>query len=109
MDNQRENNLRSSLTGSEGFIMNDKKLEHRIFVEDEKPYCFWGWGELKDLTLEFLDSIDPTYFQYIAKVHTENTTEKEEQKAAIALRTAYSQGLEALFALLRATVQSYLR
>jgi hypothetical protein len=86
--------------------MNDVKLEHRVFVVDESPYCLWGWGDLRALNLAFLEGIEPTYFQYLAEVHTRDTTREEEQKAAIALRTAYSQGLETLFALLGATVQA---
>lgn len=86
--------------------MNNAKLEHRIFVVDKIPHCLWYWGDIRKLNLEFIERVEPGYFQYLAEIHTTDKADEEEQPAAIALRTAYSHGLETLFALLGAAVQA---
>lgn len=80
-------------------------IEYSKIVVDETPYCFWDW-ELQDKNLAFIDEIDPTYFEFIAEVNRNALAKEQNQHAAIALRMGYSQGLEAFFALLCATVQA---
>jgi hypothetical protein len=75
------------------------------FVVDETPYCLWDW-DIQKKNLEFLNRIDPVYFRHIANIHGQLLETDERQYAAIALRTAYSHGLESLFALLFATIQA---
>src|SRR5205814_10537447 len=70
------------------------------------PYGMWD-VDLKNLSLEFLDTIDPLYFKHIAAIHGRALDDKsEKQYAATALRAAYSQGLETLFTLLCAVAQA---
>jgi hypothetical protein len=82
-----------------------QQLQYVKFVIDETPHCLWDWN-LKRHTLNFLDTVDPEYFGYIAEVHRESLSGDQQQRAALAIRTAYSQGLEALFAFLGATIQA---
>lgn len=89
---------------------NELDIQYRFFIVGERPLCVWG-TDIKSLALEFLDNLDATYFEYIANTHSENIIEdkpreKESQFAALAIRTAYSQALETLFALLCAAVQA---
>jgi len=56
--------------------------------------------------LEFINKIDPKYFEHIADHHGELLEGDRKQYAAAALRIAYSHGLETLFALLCAAVQA---
>lgn len=77
---------------------------------DDEPYCLWN-ENLRERNLELLSRIDPEYFEYVANTNFSLIDEKETDKrtrqyAAISLRAAYSQGLETLFALLCATVQT---
>jgi lambda repressor-like predicted transcriptional regulator len=86
-------------------------LQYSFFLVDERPFCLWDM-DLKKRTLEFVDNLDPSYFDYEANLHIEHIGEndqarsKESQHAALALRTAYSQALETLFALISATLQA---
>lgn len=76
------------------------------FVVDETPYACWEWN-LRDRNLEFLRGIDPTYYTYVADANAEHLDDIEHrQKAALAIRIAYSQALETLFALIGALVQA---
>ena len=87
--------------------MSDEKVcevQYCQFVVDKTPYCIWD-KNLRKLNLDFLDSIDPKYFNYLADVHGNLLDSEERQYAATALRTTYSQALESLFAFLCATVQ----
>lgn len=80
-------------------------IEYYPFVIDETDYCVWDLDGAKH-NLQFINSIDPTYFEHIAAIYSDQLQGDNRQYAAIALRTAYSQGLESLFALLGATVQA---
>lgn len=84
-------------------------MEHSIngfpFVIYESPYCLWG-VDLERRNLEFIENIDPEYFEYLADTHFNKSEDDDEKRAVIALRTAYHHGLETLFALLCATIQA---
>ncbi len=75
------------------------------FAVDEKPYACWDW-ELQEKNLEFLEGIDPGYFKYVSEINIGNIDNDYKHKAAIALRLAFSHGLETLFALLCSVVQA---
>ena len=75
------------------------------FVVAERPRCIWLTDPVAR-NVEFLRSVDSDYFAYLAKVHEEKLTGNDRMAAALSLRSAYSQGLETLFAFLCATVQS---
>jgi hypothetical protein len=86
-------------------------LQYSFFLVDERPFCLWDI-DLKRRSLEFLESLDPSYFEYVANVNLQNVGDgddarsKESQHAALAMRTAYSQALETLFALISASIQA---
>lgn len=75
------------------------------FVVDNTPYCIWDW-DIKRHNLEFINSIDPRYFEHVASINGDLLNGEDRQYAAIALRTAYYHSLETLFALICATVQA---
>ncbi len=75
------------------------------FVVGDEPFCVWDW-DIRDRNLTLLNGVDPTYFVYLAKLHGEQLEGDEPRHAAIALRTAYHHGLESLFALLFAAIQT---
>ena len=77
-------------------------MQSSIFVVNEEPYCIWE-VDLPGRNIEFLDGIDPEYFNYVLKVHTE----AEDRKcASIALRTALHHAMETMFSLLGAYIQA---
>jgi hypothetical protein len=85
-------------------------LQYYFFVVGERPFCLWG-NDVRENTISFLDKIEPTYFEYVANsnfqyIQQGSGEEKDSQHAAISVRTAYSQGLEALFSLIGATIQA---
>ena len=75
------------------------------FAVNETPYCFWD-PNVHGTNLEFINKIDPKYFEHIAGLHGDLLEGDQKQYAAAALRVAYSHGLETLFALLCAVVQA---
>lgn len=81
------------------------EVQYGRFAINETPYCAWD-VKLEKKNMDFLNSIDPLYFQHIANIHGQMLESDERQYAAIALRSAYGHGLESLFALLCATVQA---
>lgn len=81
-------------------------MRYSMFAVDEAPFCVWEW-DLRERNLEFINNIDPTYFEYLAKNHLPGLeTDAQKQHAALSLRTEYAHGLETFFALLFATVQA---
>jgi hypothetical protein len=85
--------------------MDERPLQYCKFMVDEKPYCLWDW-DLKERTISFLNGIDPDYFVYIAQTHTDALEGEQKQLAALAIRAAYAQALETLFAFLGAALQA---
>ena len=75
------------------------------FYIDEKPRCIWV-PDPEERNIELLEETDPTYFEYLAKVHLERLAGDDELAAALSLRTTYSHGLETLFAFLGSMIQS---
>jgi hypothetical protein len=79
-------------------------MQYSKFVVDEKAWCVWDLN-LRDSNLVFIEGIDPSYFEYLAHTYA-NSDEDQAHNMALALRTAYSHGLETFFALLFATLQA---
>ena len=84
--------------------MSGMPIQYCMFAVDETAYCLWD-RDLQDRTISFLEDVDPEYFVYLANAHTK-AEEGEEQHSALAIRTAYAQALETLFAFLGATLQA---
>jgi len=90
---------------------NTLDLRYNFFLVDERPFCVWDI-DLKKRSIEFIESLDPSYFEYVANTNLQNIGDgddalsKKSQHAALALRTAYSQALETLFALICASIQA---
>lgn len=79
---------------------------HRIpFVVDEQPFACWDW-QLNAKSNQFLRDLDSSYFAYIADTHMPNLEGDRAQYAAVAIRLAYSQALETLFALLGSLIHA---
>lgn len=87
-------------------------LHYCFFVVDERPLCLWD-DNIKQRNLRFLNSIDPSYFKYLYQLYAnainraKESTDKDAQHPALAMRTAYSQALETLFALLFSAIQAH--
>jgi len=64
-------------------------MDHFTFVVNDEPYCLWD-PDPGRRTIEFLDSIDPGYFTYLAESHAENLDSAEhKRRVATAARMAY--------------------
>jgi hypothetical protein len=81
------------------------RIHYSRFAVHETPYCLWDWN-IRKLNLDFLETINPGYFEHVANIHGQALESDEKQYAATALRVAYSHGLESLFTLLCAMVQA---
>lgn len=99
-----ENNS-SEATATQETYGGESKLLHVRFAVNETPYCFWDL-DVHARNLEFIEKIDPKYFEHVANLHSNGLDGEEKQYAAAALRIAYSHGLETLFALLCALIQA---
>jgi len=74
-------------------------------VIDEDPMFFWDYDDPR-MQIEFLNSIDPQYFRYVADVYQLELESGDAPRAAVALRLTYSHALETLFALIGASLQA---
>jgi hypothetical protein len=81
------------------------QIQYSAFVTHETPHCLWDL-DLEKSNGEFLDGIDPLYFKHMADVHGPLLEGENKQYAAMALRAAYTQGLETLFALIACAAQA---
>ncbi len=80
-------------------------MENTIIVVNKEPYCIWEL-DLKERNLEFINSLNPDYFEYLFKTHFENVDEENNILSSIALRNGYFHGLETLFSLIGALLQA---
>jgi len=88
--------------------MNTTDFQYGFFLVGERVFCLWD-QDIKRLNSNFLDGIDPKYFEYLANTNFEKLGDERKdvhQHAALAIRTAFSQGLETLFSLIFASVQA---
>lgn len=75
------------------------------FAVYQTPYCVWE-QDLPERNLEFIKGLTPEFFEYLASTHAKELEGPHRQLAAMALRGAYSQALETLFAIMFATLQA---
>jgi hypothetical protein len=75
------------------------------FAIDSRPFCVWDVDHASRST-EFLRTVDPNYFTYLARLHIKEMECNDRHEAALGLRIAYSHGLETLFAFLCACIQA---
>jgi hypothetical protein len=83
-------------------------FQYGLFLVDERTFCLWD-QDVRKVNLDFLNSVDPEYYEYLADVNYENLESEDEkvsQHAAVAIRAAFSQGLETLFAFIFASIQA---
>jgi hypothetical protein len=80
-------------------------LEGMTMTVGYRPAVYWSW-EFRRLQVDYLDGIDPEYFSYQVDLLAPELNGSNAQRAAVAIRTYYSQALETLFALLGSSVQS---
>jgi hypothetical protein len=76
-----------------------------IFPVDTVGMCCWA-SDLDQRNRDFLTSIDYRFFEYTARLHSQQLAGESRQQAAIALRVGYHHGLETLFTLLGAALQA---
>lgn len=79
---------------------------YAYFVNDW-PQVTWAW-DLSDRNLNFLNSIDPGYYEHIARTQALVVDEDSvaSQYAAASIRLAHAQAVETLFALLGSLAQA---
>jgi len=56
-------------------------MENTIIIVNKTPYCIWEM-DLKERNLEFINSINSSYFEYLLKTHFENVDEKDNMLAS---------------------------
>ena len=75
------------------------------FKVDDRPLVCWD-QHLDEKNLEYLQGVDTSYFGYVLDANMPNLDGDNMMQAALAIRFAYYQALEALFALLSAAIQA---
>jgi hypothetical protein len=82
-----------------------RELQWASFAVDETPRCMWGEG-LAAQNRTFLEGLDPSFFNHVAETNLPALESSGRHHAALAIRLAYAQALETLFALICAAVQA---
>jgi hypothetical protein len=77
-------------------------VQPTLFAVGDEPYCLWE-DDVAERTKDFIDGLDPDFFEYLLKVNTES---EDEKRASVAIRLALHHGVETLFSLLGAFVQA---
>ncbi|MDZ7725679.1 MAG: hypothetical protein U5R06_23355 [candidate division KSB1 bacterium] len=80
-------------------------MDYVTFKIGNVPVCFWG-NNLKERNRTFLQTIDPNYYAYTARVHRNHLNTDSRMLAALALRLNYYQALETFFTLVGAGLQA---
>lgn len=80
-------------------------MQYSRFACDRKPWCVWDWN-LDELAATFLDTFDPTYFEYLVNIHYAQLDGPDAKRAATGIRTTYFHAMETLFAFIGAVVQA---
>lgn len=75
------------------------------FFVGREPYAVWDL-DIQEKNIRFLKGFDVGYFEYLAKVHSDQIVDGNAQHAAIAIRTSYGLALETFFSLVGATLQA---
>ncbi len=83
------------------------KYTNVIVQVGKQGFCYWDYEtEMKRKNIEFIKSIDTSYFTYQADVHSEKLETEHNSSASLALRSAYVHGLETLFSLIAGLIQA---
>lgn len=77
-------------------------MQGTVFFVGDEPYCVWD-AELQSLNKQFLDGLDPTYFEYAVDAHLKS---EDDKRASIALKLTLHHGLETFFSLAAALLQA---
>lgn len=77
-------------------------MQTTIFTVNEEPYCLWE-QDTATRNLEFLNGLDPGYFEYSLNAHIAT---EDEKRASVALRISLHHSIETLFSLLGAYIQA---
>lgn len=80
-------------------------MESVAFYVGDRLQVYWDWN-LSKKNIRFLNGVDAKHYNHVVQAHSPYLEGDGKLYAAAALRIAYAQGLEALFALLCATVQA---
>jgi hypothetical protein len=80
-------------------------MQYCIYKVDDRPYCCWEDNLIKR-NLEFINSIDTSYFRYTANIHATNLDSENKQNAAFALRQIFHHVLETMFTIICASLQA---
>jgi hypothetical protein len=81
-------------------------MQHFAFLVNDEPYSLWD-PDPGRRTSQFLNSIDPGYFSYLAESHAEHLDAAEHtRRVATAARMTYLHGVETLMTLAGAAVQA---
>ena len=83
----------------------DAYMQSVTVMINETPYCVWDW-ELDKLDRDFINGIDPSYFEHMIEAHVPLLDGDHAHQAALAIRMSYSHAMETLMSLLCALVQS---
>ncbi|MGH2549338.1 MAG: hypothetical protein ACRDHN_08105 [Thermomicrobiales bacterium] len=76
-----------------------------FFVTGTSPNVSWDDLSTKD-QLQFLQSIDPGYFEYVAGMHVPNLDTENAIYASIAIRQIHAQAVETFFAVIGSVLQA---
>lgn len=80
--------------------------ENVVYAIDDELYCYWA-ASRRESAIQFLDSLDPGYFSFVADQGGACLGHPTlEKRAAASMRIAFFQGTETLLLLLGAFVQA---
>jgi hypothetical protein len=80
-------------------------MRYFAFAVLDDPFCVWEY-DLLARNEDFLQSLDPGYFSFLADAFSPGLQGETPQRHAVALRAAYYHGLETLFTLIGAFLQA---
>lgn len=81
-------------------------MQNYAFATNTRPHCIWD-GDLAARNLQFLDRVDPAYFEYHAQIYSAALENDDKDRfAAMGNRSGYFHGLESFFAVLGAFLQA---
>jgi hypothetical protein len=83
----------------------ESEIHASRFVVGDRPFCVID-ADLAGRNREFLNNINPDYFSYIARTHSNNLEGEHSQLTALTLRITYFHALESFLALLGAAIQA---
>lgn len=76
-----------------------------MFMVYDEPYCIWD-SDLKKINLDFINSMNPEYFENVVVHNFEQIEGDKKDLAAISIRLAYFHGMETFFSLICAALQA---